>query len=158
MSTELTSRQRNGILATMCLALVAVVASVAGLNVALNELAVELEASSTQVLWIVNAYTLTMAALLLPIGELGDRFGRRRMLVVGLAIFGGANLAAAFAGDPSTMIALRAVAGLGAAFVMPATLSTLTAVFPPEERGQAVGVWAGFAGAGGILGLFSSAT
>ena len=95
MSTALTSRQRNGILATMCLALVAVVASVAGLNVALNELAVELEASSTQVLWIVNAYTLTMAALLLPIGELGDRFGRRRMLIIGLAIFGGANLAAA---------------------------------------------------------------
>lgn len=141
----------------MCLALVAVVASVAGLNVALNELAVELEASSTQVLWIVNAYTLTMAALLLPIGELGDRFGRRRMLIVGLAIFGAANLGATFAGDPTTMIALRAVAGLGAAFVMPATLSTLTAVFPPEERGQAVGVWAGFAGAGGILGLFSSA-
>ena len=157
MPTTLTSRQRTGILATMCLALVAVVASVAGLNVAFNELAVELDASSTQVLWIVNAYTLTMAALLLPIGELGDRFGRRRLLVIGLAIFGGANLAAAFAGDPSTMIALRAVAGLGAAFVMPATLSTLTAVFPPEERGQAVGVWAGFAGAGGILGLFSSA-
>ena len=157
MSTALTSRQRNGILATMCLALVAVVASVAGLNVALNELAVELEASSTQVLWIVNAYTLTMAALLLPIGELGDRFGRRRMLIIGLAIFGGANLAAAFAGDPTTMITFRAIAGLGAAFVMPATLSTLTAVFPPEERGQAVGVWAGFAGAGGILGLFSSA-
>lgn len=157
MPTTLTSRQRTGILATMCLALVAVVASVAGLNVALNELAVELEASSTQVLWIVNAYTLTMAALLLPIGELGDRFGRRRMLIVGLAIFGVANLGAAFVGDPTTMIALRSVAGLGAAFVMPATLSTLTAVFPPEERGQAVGVWAGFAGAGGILGLFSSA-
>ncbi|MEM7325915.1 MAG: DHA2 family efflux MFS transporter permease subunit [Actinomycetota bacterium] len=158
MSNTITSRQRTGILATMCLALVAVVASVAGLNVALNELAVELGASSSQILWIVNAYTLTMAALLLPIGEWGDRFGRRRMLLVGLAIFGGANLAAVTVVDGAqAMIALRAVAGLGAAMIMPATLSTLTAVFPEEERGRAVGIWAGFAGAGGILGLFSSA-
>lgn len=162
MSTKLTTqqptaRQRRGILATMCLALVAVVASVAGLNVALNELAVELGASSTQILWIVNAYTLTMAALLLPIGELGDRFGRRRMLLVGLAIFGGANFGAMFVDTPQMMIAFRAVGGFGAAMIMPATLSTLTAIYPEDERGQAVGVWAGFAGAGGILGLFSSA-
>jgi len=157
MPTNLTPRTRKGILATMCLALVAVVASVSGLNVALNDLSVALGASSSQVLWIVNAYTLTMAALLLPIGELGDRFGRRRMLLAGLAIFAGANFAAAFAGTPSLMITLRAIAGFGAAMIMPATLSTLTAVFPAEERGRAVGIWAGFAGAGGILGLFSSA-
>ncbi len=157
MSTSISPRTRTGILATMCLALVAVVASVAGLNVALNELAVALDASSSQVLWIVNAYTLTMAALLLPIGELGDRFGRRLMLVVGLGIFGAANLAAAFVDTPALMITFRAVAGFGAAMIMPATLSTLTAIFPEEERGRAVGIWAGFAGAGGILGLFSSA-
>ncbi len=157
MSTSITPRTRLGILATMCLALVAVVASVAGLNVALNELAVALDASSSQVLWIVNAYTLTMAALLLPIGELGDRFGRRLMLVLGLGVFGVANLAAAFVDTPALMITLRSVAGFGAAMIMPATLSTLTAVFPEEERGRAVGIWAGFAGAGGILGLFSSA-
>ena len=157
MSTNVTPQQRRGILATMCLALVAVVASVAGLNVALNELAVELGASSTQILWIVNAYTLTMAALLLPIGELGDRFGRRRMLLLGLAIFGAANFGAMFVDTPQMMIALRAVGGFGAAMIMPATLSTLTAIYPEDERGQAVGVWAGFAGAGGILGLFSSA-
>lgn len=157
MSTDLTPRARTGILATMCLALVAVVASVSGLNVALNELAVALDASSSQVLWIVNAYTLTMAALLLPIGELGDRLGRRRMLVIGLAIFAAANFAAAFAATPAVMIAFRALAGFGAAMIMPATLSTLTAVFPADERGRAVGIWAGFAGAGGILGLFSSA-
>ena len=100
-TTTLTPRSRQGILATMCLALVAVVASVAGLNVALNELAVELGASSTQILWIVNAYTLTMAALLLPIGELGDRFGRRRMLLVGLGIFGAANFGAMFVDTPA---------------------------------------------------------
>ncbi len=158
MSSSITGpRERLGVLATMCLALVAVVASVAGLNVALNELAVELNASATQLLWIVNAYALTMAALLLPIGELGDRIGRRRMLVAGLLVFGGANLASAFVDGPDMLIALRAVGGFGAAMVMPATLSTLTAVFPDEERGRAVGVWAGFAGAGGILGLFGSA-
>ena len=157
MSDQLTARTRSGILATMCLALVAVVASVAGLNVALNTLAVELGASSSQILWIVNAYTLTMAALLLPIGEWGDRFGRRRMLLIGLGIFGLANLAATMVDTAGMMIALRSVAGVGAAMIMPATLSTLTSVYPAEERGRAVGIWAGFAGAGGILGLFSSA-
>ena len=157
MSTDLSPRLRTGILATMCLALVAVVASVAGLNVALNDLAVDLEASSSQVLWIVNAYTLTLAALLLPLGEAGDRWGRRRMLLVGLTVFGGANLAATTAGDAETLIAYRVLAGAGAAMIMPATLSTLTSIFPPSERGRAVGIWAGFAGAGGIIGLFASA-
>ena len=157
MTTDLSPRTRQGILATMCLALVAVVASVAGLNVALNTLAVELEASSTQLLWIVNAYTLTMAALLLPIGEWGDRFGRRRMLLIGLTVFGIANLASTLVDTPGQLIALRSLGGLGAAMVMPATLSTLTSVYPEDERGQAVGIWAGFAGAGGILGLFASA-
>ncbi|MEL6890223.1 MAG: MFS transporter [Actinomycetota bacterium] len=157
MPTDLSPRQRNGVLATMCLALIAVVASVSGLNVALTELSVELGASTAQVLWIVNAYTLTLAALLLGIGELGDRFGRRRILTIGLTVFAVASGAAAFVETSEQMIALRAFAGLGAAMIMPATLSIITAVFPEEERGRAVGTWAGFAGAGGILGLFVSA-
>lgn len=153
---SLTARQRTGILATMCLALVAVVASVSGLNVALNELAVELGASTSALLWVVNAYTLTMAALLLPIGEIGDRIGRRRILVAGLALFAVANGLATTADSAGIMTAYRVLAGVGAAMIMPATLSTLTSVFPAEERGRAVGIWAGFAGAGGVLGLFSS--
>ncbi len=141
----------------MCLALIAVVASVSGLNVALTDLSVELNASTAQVLWIVNAYTLTLAALLLGIGELGDRFGRKRILMIGLTVFAVASGATAFVDTANQMIALRAVAGLGAAMIMPATLSIITAVFPDNERGRAVGTWAGFAGAGGILGLFISA-
>ncbi|MEM8619487.1 MAG: MFS transporter [Actinomycetota bacterium] len=157
MPTDLTQPQRTGVLVTMCLALIAVVASVSGLNVALNDLAVDLDASTGEVLWIVNAYTLTLAALLLGIGELGDRFGRRRVLMIGLAVFAVASGAAAFADSATAMIAFRALAGLGAAMIMPATLSIITSVFPPDERGRAVGIWAGFAGAGGILGLFISA-
>ncbi len=157
MPTDLSPRQRTGVLATMCLALIAVVASVSGLNVALTDLSVELDASTAQVLWIVNAYTLTLAALLLGIGELGDRFGRKRILMIGLTIFAVASGLSAFVDTSSQLIALRALAGLGAAMIMPATLSIITAVFPPEERGRAVGTWAGFAGAGGILGLFVSA-
>ncbi|MEM8902473.1 MAG: MFS transporter [Actinomycetota bacterium] len=157
MAATLSPRRRTAVLATMCLALIAVVSSVSGLNVALNQLAVELDASSSQMLWVVNAYTLALAALLLPIGELGDRWGRRRVLTVGLVVFSVANGLAAFAGGPGEMIAYRALGGLGAAMIMPATLSIITAVFPEEERGRAVGTWAGFAGAGGVLGLFFSA-
>ena len=156
MST-LTSRQRTGVLATMCLALIAVVASVSGLNVALSELSVELGASTADVLWIVNAYTLTLAALLLAIGELGDRFGRRRILLGGLGIFVVASGLSATADTAGELIAFRSLAGLGAAMIMPATLSIITASFPADERGRAVGIWAGFAGAGGILGMFASA-
>ncbi len=153
---QLTSGQRNGVLLTMCLALVAVVASVSSLNVGLNELAVEFNASTSTLLWVVNAYTLVMAALLLPIGEIGDRVGRGRALSAGLVVFGIANFAATTASSIEWLIAYRALAGLGAAMIMPATLSTLTSVFPDDERDRAVGIWAGFAGAGGILGLFAS--
>lgn len=157
MSSNLTPRQRTGVLITMCVALIAVVSSVSGLNVALNDLAVDLGASTSALLWVVNAYTLAMAALLLPLGEIGDRWGRARMLSLGLIVFGVANALSVTAGDATTLIVYRTIAGVGAAMIMPATLSTLTSVFPAEERGRAVGIWAGFAGAGGILGLFSSA-
>lgn len=156
-NTELTPRRRQAVLITMCLALVAVVASVSGLNVALTELSVELDASSSALLWVVNAYTLTMAALLLPVGEIGDRIGRRTILVAGLGVFAAANLASTLVDSAGQLIGLRVLAGVGAAMIMPATLSTLTSVFPDDERGRAVGIWAGFAGAGGIIGLFSSA-
>jgi EmrB/QacA subfamily drug resistance transporter len=96
------------------------------------------------------------AGLLLPAGLLGDRFGRRRLLVAGLVVFGGFALAATFATEPSTLILLRAGMGLGAALVMPATLSTLTTTFPADQRGKVVGLWAGLAGAGAIVGLFAS--
>src|SRR5699024_1839951 len=109
-----------------------------------------------QLSWIVDAYGLAFASLLLLGGAIGDRYGRRRALVVGLAVFGCGSAAAMLVATPGPLIALRAVLGLGAALVMPATLSTITAVFPDERKGQAVGTWAGIAGASAILGLLAS--
>ena len=149
-------RRRQRVLVAMCLALAAVIASVSSLNVALQDLAVEFGASQGTLLWIVNAYTLTLAALLLPIGAIGDRYGRRPVLLTGLVLFAGASVAAALATSAEMMIVARVAAGAAAAMIMPVTLSVITATFPGEERARAVGVWSGVAGAGGILGLFFS--
>lgn len=148
-------RQRN-ILIAMCTALIAVIASVSGLNVAQQQLAVDLGATQGTVLWIINAYTVALAALLMPIGAIGDRWGRKPVLLVGLALFGLASLGAAFATSAGFMIVARIVAGAGAAMIMPVTLSVITSSFPAEDRAQAIGIWAGFAGSGGLIGLFVS--
>lgn len=149
-------RRRRLVMAVVGLALVMVVSAVSGLNVALPDIARSTGATQSELQWIVDAYEILFAGLLLPAGLLGDRFGRRRLLVLGLAIFGLFAAAAAFATEPSALIWLRAGMGLGAALVMPATLSTLTTTFPADERGRAVGAWAGLAGAGAIIGLFAS--
>ncbi|MEO7744672.1 MAG: MFS transporter, partial [Actinomycetota bacterium] len=140
----------------IALALMMVVSAVSGLNVALPDLAVDTGASQTQVTWIVDAYTLVFVGLLLPAGAAGDRYGRRGILLAGLGVFGAAAAAALVTSDPLVLIGLRAVMGAGAAAVMPSTLSIITASFPPEERGRAVGVWVGVAGGGAVLGLFAS--
>lgn len=150
------ARHRRLVLAVVGLALVMVVSAVSGLNVALPDLARSTGATQSQLQWIVDAYEIVFAGLLLPAGLLGDRFGRRRLLVIGLAVFGAFAAAAVFATEPTTLIWLRAGMGLGAALVMPATLSTLTATFPDDQRGRAVGAWAGLAGAGAVFGLFAS--
>ncbi len=150
-------RRRRLVLATMCIALVAVVASVSGLNVAQQALAADLGASQSDVLWVINGYTLALAALLLPVGAVGDRWGRKPVLLAGLALFAAANVASAFAGSVTALIALRVLAGVSAAMVMPVTLSVITTSFPRHEQAKAIGTWAGFAGAGGIIGLFASA-
>jgi EmrB/QacA subfamily drug resistance transporter len=150
-------RRQLVILVAMCVALVGVVASVSGLNVAQQALAEDLGASQSQLLWVINGYTLVLAALLMPVGAIGDRWGRKPILLAGLVVFAGANLASAFAQDPGFLIATRLVAGLGAAMVMPVTLSVITTSFPREEQAKAIGVWAGFAGGGAIIGVFVSA-
>jgi EmrB/QacA subfamily drug resistance transporter len=155
---ELTPARRRAVLGVMCLALMMVVAAVASLNVALPDLARGTGATQSQLQWIVDAYALVFAGLLLPAGALGDRFGRKGILLTGLVVFGGASFAAMVVNDPSTLIGLRAVIGVGAALVMPTTLSIITNVFPPEQRGHAVGIWAGIAGAGAIIGLLLSGT
>ncbi|MEH3033311.1 MAG: MFS transporter [Aeromicrobium erythreum] len=135
----------------------AVVASVSGLNVAQPDLAATFGASQSEVLWIINAYTVTLAALLLPLGAVGDRWGRRPVLVTGLLVFGVANVAAAIAPSTEAMVAARLVSGVGAAMIMPVTLSVITASFPAAERSRAIGTWTAVAGGGGILGMYLSA-
>ena len=139
-------------LGVLCLSLVMVVVANASLNVALPTLVKDLHASSSALQWIVDAYSLVFAGLLLTAGALGDRYGRRLALNGGLVVFGGSSALAAFAGSSGQLIAARAVMGVGAAFVMPATLSVLAHVFPPQERKRAVAIWAGFAGIGVALG------
>jgi EmrB/QacA subfamily drug resistance transporter len=148
--------RRGLILRVMCLALMMVVAAVASLNVALPGIARDTGASQTQLQWIVDAYAIVFAALLLPAGAIGDRFGRKPLLAVGLALFGSISFAALFVHTAGTLIALRAGMGVAAALIMPVTLSVITTVFPPEERGKAVGTWVGVAAGGGVLGLLSS--
>ncbi len=153
---ELSARRRTAILAVIALALMMVVSAVSGLNVALPDLAVDTGATQTQITWIVDAYTLVFAGLLLPAGALGDRYGRRGVLLLGLLVFGSAAAAAMFTSSPEVLIGLRTAMGLGAAFVMPVTLSIITTSFPEQERGRAVGVWVGVAGGGAVIGLFGS--
>jgi EmrB/QacA subfamily drug resistance transporter len=148
---------RHGLItAVVCLALATVVAAMASLNVALPSIARDTHASLTQLEWIIDAYSLAFASLLLPAGAIGDRFGRRLALLVGLSIFGVGSAVALTTSSATELIALRAVLGLGAALVMPATLSTITSTFPPQQRTRAVGVWVAVAGGAGILGLLAS--
>jgi EmrB/QacA subfamily drug resistance transporter len=146
---------RNGILASMCLALVLVVASVSSVNLALTGISLDLGTTSSQLTWIADGYTVALAALVLPFGALGDLLGRRTLLLGGTMVFGLAALCASAAQSPGALIACRVAMGVGAAMIMPGTLSTITAVFPPSKRGRAVSVWAGFASSGAILGMLA---
>ena len=149
-------RRQRRILIAMCTALIAVIASVSGLNVAQQDLALDLGATQGQLLWIINGYTMALAALLLPVGAIGDRWGRKPILLAGLVLFMGANTLAGFAGSVEVLLTARILAGVAAAMIMPVTLSVITSSFPAGQRARAVGIWSGFAGAGGILGLFVS--
>ncbi|MFG1813319.1 MFS transporter [Kribbella sp. NPDC049174] len=150
-------RQRRAILIAVCVALMAVIASVSGLNVAQPELAVTFDASQIEVLWFINIYTISLAALLLPLGATGDRWGRKPVLLAGLVLFGVASAAAGLATSSEMMLAARLLSGVGAAMIMPVTLAVITSAFPDEHRSRAIGVWTGVAGGGGILGMYLSA-
>ncbi len=144
------------VLVVTCVALATVISAMSSLNVALPSIAADTHASQTRLSWIIDAYSLVFAALLLPAGALGDRFGRRRALLIGLLIFGAGSAAAPFTSSATALIGLRCVLGLGAALVMPATLSTITGTFPRERRAAAVGVWAAVAGASAVVGVLTS--
>jgi EmrB/QacA subfamily drug resistance transporter len=151
-TSEPTSRRKVAALVTVCASLMVITLDVTILNVALPTLARELGASNSALQWFVNAYELVFAGFLLTAGALADRFGRRRILAMGLTLFAVASAASAAATSPGELIAARAVMGVGGAMVVPATLSIVTNVFTsPAARAKAIAVWASVAALG--LGL-----
>jgi EmrB/QacA subfamily drug resistance transporter len=146
------AREKVIVLLTMCFALAMVMLDNTVVNVALPTLNQELGASISDLQWIVDGYVLAFASLLLTGGILGDRYGRKRIFLAGLAIFTVSSLACGLAGDSTQLIVARAVQGIGAALLMPGTLSILTVTFPPQERAKAIGLWAGVSGLALALG------
>jgi len=144
--------RRWAILGVLVVGLLIVVLDNTVLNIALPTIQEDLDATPGQLVWAVDSYILVFAALLFTWGVLGDRYGRKRVLVIGLAIFGLASAACAFATTPEMLIGLRALMGVGGAAVTPTTLAIITVVFPPHERGKAIGAWAGAVGAAVALG------
>ncbi len=140
------------LLAVLCGALALVVGANSALSIALPDIAADLSADQGKLTWIIDAYALTFAALLLPAGIAADRVGRRAMLLGGLLLFGAAGIASAFAPSTGWLIGLRALAGVGAAATFPVTLSALVDAYPQERRAFAVAVWSGVSAAGAVLG------
>jgi EmrB/QacA subfamily drug resistance transporter len=147
------ARRRWAILVVLCVSVFVIVMDNTILNVALPRLVEDLGATTSQLQWIVDAYTLVYAGLLLTGGSLGDRFGRKGAFVNGLAVFGLGSLLSALATSPGQLIATRSLMGIGSALLTPATLSIITDVFrDPRERGRAIAIWSAFAGLGSGLG------
>jgi len=130
-------------LGAMCFALFMIMLDNTAVNVALPTIQRSLGASTSSLEWTVNAYTLSFAVLLVTGGRLGDIFGRRRIFIAGVVVFAGASAAIGFSPSDTWLVAWRAIQGIGSAMMMPATLSIITNAFPPQERGKAIGTWAG---------------
>lgn len=144
--------RRWAILAVLVVSLLVVVLDNTVLNIALPTIQHDLGASQSELVWAVDSYILSFAALLFTWGVLGDRFGRRRILTIGLITFALASAVCAFSVNAAMLIGFRAVMGVGGAAVLPVTLAIITVVFPPHERGKAIGAWAGAVGAAVALG------
>ena len=151
-STGFTPRRRWAILLVLAGSQMLVQLDATIINTALPAIKRAFEMSESQSLWVADAYMVIFGGLLLLAGALGDRFGRRKILIVGMAIFVVASIAVAFSPDANFLIVGRGLQGLGGALVIPQTLSILTAVFPREERGRAIGIWAGAMGFGMAFG------
>ena len=146
MDAETVHRRRWYILGVLIVSLLVVVLDNTILNVALKTIQLDLGSTQSQLEWAINSYTLVFAGLLFTWGVTGDRVGRRAVLIIGLVLFGLASVLSAFAQTPEQLVAFRALMGIGGAAVLPSTLSIITNVFEPAERGRAIGVWAGAAG------------
>ncbi len=144
--------RRWAILGVLVVSLLIVVLDNTVLNIALPTIQRDLGASQSQLVWAVDSYMLAFAALLFTWGVLGDRYGRKRILVIGMTVFGVSSAICAFAVNPGMLIGFRAVMGVGGAAVVPVTLAVITVVFPPHERGKAIGAWAGAVGGAVALG------
>src|SRR5499433_1726800 len=146
-------RSKPTVLVALLLAAFAINLDTTMVNVALPSLVRELHATTTQLQWVVDAFNLAFAALLLTFGSLSDRFGRKGMLLAGLTVFGGASLVGGFTTSPAQLITARAVMGLGAAMTFPSTLSLISNVFTQRrERARAIGLWGAIAGVAIALG------
>ena len=148
--------RRWWILAVLCLSLLIVFIGNSSLNVAIPTLSRDLHASNSQLQWVIAIYSLVFAGLLFSTGATGDRYGRKGALQFGLVVYLLAILAATWSTSMSQLIACRAAMGLGAAFIMPSTLSILVNVFPPTERTKAIAIWASVTGAAGAIGPVAS--
>ena len=144
--------RRWPILAVLVVSLLVVVLDNTVLNIALPTIQADLEATQSELVWSIDSYILVFASLLFTWGILGDKYGRKKVLIIGLTLFGIASAACAFASSPGMLIAFRALMGVGGAAVLPTTLAIITVVFPPHERGKAIGAWAGAVGAAVALG------
>ncbi len=146
-------RRRWAILSVLCVSLLVVNLDSTILNVAMPTIVRDLHASSSDLQWIVDVYAIVFAGLLLVLGSLGDRIGRKRVFVFGLLVFALGSAASAFSGTPHLLIAARGLMGVGAAAIMPSTLSILTNVFVEEQdRARAIGIWSGATGLGVAIG------
>jgi EmrB/QacA subfamily drug resistance transporter len=146
------AREKAIVLLTMCFALAMVMLDNTVVNVALPTLSRDLGAGVSGLQWIVDGYVLALASLLLTGGILGDRYGRKRMFLTGLAVFTLSSLACGLSATSSQLIGFRALQGIGAALLLPGTLSIITVTFPPHERARAIGLWAGVSGLALALG------
>ncbi|NUP47680.1 MAG: MFS transporter, partial [Catenulispora sp.] len=145
--------RRRAVLAVLCVSLLVVSLDNTILNIALPALVRELHASTSQLQWIVDSYAVVFGGLLLVAGSLGDRIGRKRVFLAGLTVFGAGSAGSAFAGTVATLVTARAVMGVGAACVMPATLSIIMDVYRvPAARAKAIGLWSATTGLGIAVG------
>jgi EmrB/QacA subfamily drug resistance transporter len=146
------AREKVIVLLTMCFALAMVMLDNTVVNVALPKISEELGAGVSGLQWIVDGYVLALASLLLTGGIIGDRYGRKKTFLAGLAIFTLASFACGVSQDTGQLIVARAIQGVGAALLLPGTLSIITVTFPPHERAKAIGLWAGMSGLALALG------